>query len=86
MVDAGPTRRTLDPGLAAKLDLARRSLGLTIREFAYRTSISRSMAAYLCTGERVPSVEVAERVGEVLRLDDATYAELLGQAVERARV
>lgn len=83
VVDASPERRTLHPDLARQLDLARRRLGLSIRELADRASISRSMAGYLVTGERVPSVEVAERVAEVLRLDDNTYEALLDAAVVR---
>ena len=84
VVDAGRERRTLDPDLAARLDEARRRLGLTIRDVAFLTSISKSMIGYVVRGERVPCRASAELISKALRLDPETRDWLLDSAVERA--
>ncbi len=84
VVDAGRERRTLDPDLAARLDQARRRVGLTIRDVELLTGISKSMISYVVRGERVPCRAFAELISKTLRLDSETRDWLLDSAVERA--
>jgi transcriptional regulator with XRE-family HTH domain len=84
VVDAGPVRRTLPPHLAAGIDEARRRRGWSTRQLAQAAGISKSMAAYLCTGERLPSRQVAWAVIDALDLDDDLAEALLDVAAERA--
>lgn len=83
VVDGGPTRRRLPPHLAQAIDRARWQAGLTIRQFAARAGISSGMAGYLCSGERLPSREVAARVIEVLDLGADAEEALLEVAAVR---
>ena len=84
VVGAGRERRTLDPDLAARLDQARHRIGLTIRDIALLTGISKSMIWYVVRGERVPCRAFAELLAKTLRLDSETRDWLLDSAVERA--
>ncbi len=84
VVDAGRERRTLDPDLAARLDQARHRVGLTVRDVALLTGISKSMIWYVVRGERVPCQEYAERLAKALQLGFETREELLEVSVRRA--
>ncbi len=84
VVGAGRERRTLDPDLAGRLDDARCRVGLTIREIALLTGISKSMISYVVRGERVPCRAFAELLAKTLRLDSETRRQLMDVAVERA--
>lgn len=72
--------RELDPVVVDILDRARRSAGLSCFEVARRTGLDRSYVGRLARGQRVPSVEVAARLIDVLGLDDVAAARLLAVA------
>jgi transcriptional regulator with XRE-family HTH domain len=83
VVDGGPARRTLPVWLAARIDQARRQAGLSIRGLARAAGISTGMAHYLTTGARLPSRQVAERIIDVLDLDEEVEEALLEVAAVR---
>ena len=76
-------RKLLPPELAAQLADAHRHTGASYRRVAAAIGIDYSYWRKLTMGERCPSVEVAERIIRVLRLDDDTTAWLRAEAVER---
>lgn len=77
-------RRTPPPELGPMLAAARMRRGLRGRECARLIGISPSYLVGLETGQRCPSVTVAERLAEVLALDEAERAVLLTGAVHDA--
>lgn len=75
------TRRTPPAGLGEMLGRARMRVGLRGTEAARLVGISRQYLVRLESGQRCPSVDVAERLAEVLGLADAERAELMAAAV-----
>lgn len=57
--------------LVSRLDTRRRSLGLSVKELAIRTELSRSNLASLLSGKRSPTPAVAEKLIGALDLDDS---------------
>lgn len=83
VLNPGPQRRTLSAELAHQLTLARLRTGLSVRQLAALSGISRSMVSAVCRGERCPSRDVAEELAGVLRLEDEVIEALMGEAVVR---
>lgn len=78
------SRRTLPVELAAKLQHAHQQSGASYRVNAHLAGIDVAHLHRITTGSRCPSVRVANRLIEVLALDDQTAAELLEVAVPRS--
>lgn len=62
--------------LASRLNTRRRSLGLSVKELAIRTDLSRSNLESLLSGKRSPTPAVVERLIGALDLDEAFADEL----------
>ena len=67
----------LDPDTAAELRLARKRLGLSLRQAARRARISPSYLSRLERGLRAPRVATAMRLQRVLDLDEGTVERLI---------
>lgn len=78
---AGMSRRVPPQGLGPMLNEARLRKNLRGPECARRVGISRPYMFRLETGQRCPSVDVAERLAEVLELTADERAELMAAAV-----
>jgi len=76
-------RRTPPATLGPMLGRARLRTGLRSAEAARLVGISRQYLVRLESGQRCPSVGVAEALAEVLRLDKEDRAELMAAAVTR---
>lgn len=74
-------RRTPPAGLGPMLNRARLRAGLRGTEAARLVGISRQYLVRLESGQRCPSLEVAERLAEVLALTDGERTELMAAAV-----
>ena len=83
VLNPGPERRTLSSELTEQLTKARRRSGLSVRQLADLSGISRSMISAVCRGDRCPSRDVAEELAGVLRLEDDVIEALMGEAVVR---
>jgi transcriptional regulator with XRE-family HTH domain len=77
-------RRIPPPELGPILAAARLRRGLRGREAARLLGISAGYLVGLESGQRCPSATIAERLVEVLELDDAERAVLIGAAVDDA--
>ncbi|MEV8036730.1 helix-turn-helix transcriptional regulator [Streptomyces sp. NPDC086182] len=77
-------RRTPPEGLGPMLRGARERQGLGVRELARLVGLSAGYAAHLEAGSRCPSWTVAERLIEVLQLNDAEQGQLQQAAVTDA--
>ena len=70
------TKDAVPPDLAARLNVARHRLGLSVGDVAERCDISPDHVRDLLAGRRLPTETVARRFIDVLELDDPT-ADLL---------
>jgi transcriptional regulator with XRE-family HTH domain len=78
-------RRTPPAGLGRMLNEARLRAGLRGTEAARLTGVSRQYLVRLETGQRCPSVEVAERLAVVLQLTGAEAGKLMAAAAKPGR-
>jgi DNA-binding XRE family transcriptional regulator len=78
-------RRVPPPELGRMLGEARMRAGLRGTEAARLTGVSRQYLVRLETGQRCPSVEVAERLAVVLRLTGAEAGKLMAAAAKPGR-
>lgn len=74
-------RRTPPADMGPMLRAARERADLTVTEAARLAGIGQPHLSLLEAGRRVPSASVAQRLADVLRLDDADRARLLSAAV-----
>lgn len=77
-------RRTPPHGFGPMLRSARERAGIGMREAARHLGLSSGYLGHLEAGERCPSRAVAERLADVLALDDAEQAALYAAAVDDA--
>jgi transcriptional regulator with XRE-family HTH domain len=77
-------RRTPPAGLGRMLNTARMRAGLRGRECARLVDISPGYLVGLETGLRCPSATIAQKLADVLALDDDERAVLLAGAVDDA--
>jgi transcriptional regulator with XRE-family HTH domain len=78
-------RRVPPTGLGEMLNRVRLRAGLRGTEAARLAGVSRQYLVRLETGQRCPSVDVAERLAEVLGLTGPECAELMAAAVVKPR-
>lgn len=83
MVTPTPRRplRHLAPDLARAIAEAKEATGMTWREIGARVGVAHGHLVMVSKGYRVPSVVVAELIGEVLPIDHETLDKLLDVAV-----
>ncbi len=83
MVSVAPwrPRRFLDPDLAQAVAKAKEQSGMSWREIGARIGVAHGHLVMISKGCRVPSVVVAELIGEVLPIDDETLERLMQVAV-----
>ncbi|MGQ4402535.1 helix-turn-helix domain-containing protein [Streptomyces hayashii] len=77
-------RRQMPEGQGQMIRAARERAGLGVRQAARQAAISGGYLANIEAGARCPSVRVAERLADVLQLDDTERARLLAVAVTDA--
>lgn len=70
------TMEAVPPDLAARLNVARHRVSLTVGDVAERCDISPDHVRNLLAGRRLPTETIARRLIDVLELDDPT-ADLL---------
>lgn len=77
-------RRVPPAGFGPMLRTARERAGLGQREAARDLGLSAGYMAHLEAGERCPSATVADRIADLLGLDQAEREQLLAAAVDDA--
>ena len=78
-------RAVLTPPVAAMLRAARGRAGWSVRQAAGHLHLAVGMVSMMESGSRAPSLQVAERLVEVLRLTEAEAEQLLREAVPTGR-
>jgi len=78
-------RAVLTPPVAAILRAARGRAGWSVRQAAGHLHLAVGMVSMMESGSRAPSLQVAERLVEVLQLSESEAEQLLREAVPTGR-